>query len=780
MGELLAPVGSMEMLNAAIEGGADAVFMAGPRFGARAKEASFTMEALVAALDVAHRYGVRVYITLNTLIKEQEMAECEAYIDALAALGIDALIVQDLGVVRYVKARHPGLALHASTQMAIADDSGIEAAIKLGIQRVVIARETELSTLERFLTLGMPLEVFVHGALCYAYSGQCLLSSVQGGRSGNRGQCAQPCRLAYRLDDQPTESYAMSMKDLATVDRISEIAALGVASFKIEGRLRSPDYVFHTVRAYRAALDGVTGEALEPYKESMYQAFNREYTGGHLLADLKRLNLEMSSNKGEFVGTTKKSTQYKLQLSLAAPIYKGDGLKVVFGSQSRGIEVFNIYVGDGQETSAAAGTLVTIDFNGLIPEGSKVYRTRSRLLTEARLAAKGNRRVALEGQFSAHLGEPLRLALSDGSSRIEVQGDEPVGPAERAAADDASVRQNLEKLGDTAYSWKRLDILLDSGVFIAKSAINALRRKGIEALDQQRSQAVKSPVDPGDTKLDDKSGNYVGDNPGSYKGDNSEDGRASWHVSVRLKEQATAAIKALNRAGFISTQVRVFAPVPVYRQLLAAGTLTALEKDYLRPLLGAFEAPEEGVGAEDLLRLENEAHGACAEIGIAHMGHTHRYLGTPLALGIQSTVMNLSAYAQWQTLGVQDVLASVELSERELGPLAAMGLRVAVYGQLPVMYSRTCPKRAKGISCRDCSGSFSLTGKETQSLKVHCQNQLLTYYTITPLYRQGVYPYRLAMFVDETVDQVTTRLLALLTGEAMTIEALDAYQRPVF
>ncbi len=757
MGELLAPVGNLEMLQAAIDAGADAVFMAGPNYGARAKEANFSIESLKQAIDLAHLYGVRVYVTLNTLIKEAEWSDCKKYIDQLVDLAIDALIVQDIGVVHYCRHRHPQLPLHASTQMAISDEVGLVGAKMLGISRVVIARETSLKNVQRWSSAGMPMEVFVHGALCYAYSGQCLLSGIQGGRSGNRGQCAQPCRLTYRIDGEDKPLYAMSMKDLSTLDHVATLAKCGVASFKIEGRLRSPDYVYHTVRAYRMALDGLAGEALEPYKARMYEAFNREYTGGHLLEDRDRLNLKMSSNKGEMVGKTLKSSQYRLHLSLSADIYKGDGLKVVYGDQSKGIEVFNIYSNDGVASEARAGDLVAIDFNGLVPVGSTVYRTRSKKLTDLRIEGQGKRRVAVVGHFSAALGQPAVLTISDGVNEVTITSADAISEAKTAAATEAQVVSSLEKLGDTVYAWQSLHVTLGDGLFMAKAMLNGLRRDAIHALSEARlSQYGHSgtPAKTGDV-IANKACSGVKQIP-------------NWHIYVYQYDQIRACFDSANAASLPTDELRIFMSKALLCRALTDEDFSGAEKLSLVEAISPFERLE-------CASLENDT----SPIGISHFSQAIVAKRCAMTLGIASTVMNLEALRAWQSIGVDDVLASVELAPKEMTSLTEKGARAMVYGQLPAMYTRTCPKKAKGMSCRECSGAFTVEAKEGQKLQVHCDGDLLVYWTRLPIYRDGDWPYKMATFVDESAKQTKRIFAALINGEPLEIDALEAYQRPV-
>ncbi len=252
--ELLAPAGDMDCLHAAINAGADAVYLAGEKFGARAYAKNFSTEQLVSALDLCHAHGIRIYLTLNTLIKEKELPEVVPYLEPLVEAGLDGIILQDLGVFRLVRNAFPGLPLHISTQMSVSSSYGKELLLKEGAVRIVPARECMLNEVRSLVGDGTEIESFIHGAMCYCYSGQCLMSSMIGGRSGNRGRCAQPCRLPYAVDNKEP-SYLLSLKDMNTLHILPELIDAGIASFKIEGRMKAPEYVAGVTSIYRKYID---------------------------------------------------------------------------------------------------------------------------------------------------------------------------------------------------------------------------------------------------------------------------------------------------------------------------------------------------------------------------------------------------------------------------------------------------------------------------------------------------------------------------------------------
>ena len=290
--ELLCPAGDMDCLYAAVSGGADAIYVGGKRFGARAFAKNFDMDELRSAVSYCHLHGVKLYVTLNTLIEDREIAEAVEYAAELYRIGVDALIIADVGVIEAIRRHVPGLELHASTQMSLHSTDGVVAASKLGISRAVVARELSLANITSIVENSpCEIEVFLHGALCVCHSGQCLFSSMVGGRSGNRGECAQPCRLPYNGG-----KYPLSLKDLSLADHIPALIDSGVASLKIEGRMKSPDYVYTVSRIYRRLLDEGRG-ATEAEKLALRRAFSRGgFTDGYLT---EKLNSPMTGIRSE-------------------------------------------------------------------------------------------------------------------------------------------------------------------------------------------------------------------------------------------------------------------------------------------------------------------------------------------------------------------------------------------------------------------------------------------------------------------------------------------------
>ena len=397
--ELLAPAGSKQGLKAAVAAGADAVYLGGKRFGARKFASNFDLPDLARAVDYAHLRGVKVYVTVNTLIREDEIPDLAEYLVRLYEMGADAVLLQDLGAALLARSIVPELERHASTQMTIHNSQGVKWAGEAGFSRAVLAREVGLEQIKEMAREGGPgnvgLEVFVHGALCYSYSGQCLLSSAIGGRSGNRGMCAQPCRKPYillsgqkdgygrpaGLSARPLpEKFLLSTRDLCVYRHLKEIVRSPVASLKVEGRMKSPEYVAIVTSIYRKALDGIARGDWSPSQEDEMElalAFNRSFTRGHLLGESDVMGREMSDNRGVLIGSVSSfdagKSEAAVRLSGALVPERGDGLVFQSPGQEVGLVVQRAETRDG---------LLRLKMNERVRPGARVYLTGSTALAQ--------------------------------------------------------------------------------------------------------------------------------------------------------------------------------------------------------------------------------------------------------------------------------------------------------------------------------------------------------------------------------------------------------------
>ncbi len=513
--EVLAPAGDEAALRAAIRAGADAVYFGLQGFNARARARNFDAAALGATMRLLHDHGVKGYVTLNTLVFEDELPAVESAIRACAAAGVDAVIVQDVGVAKLVRSIAPDMPMHASTQMTCTDAGSVAFARSLGASRVILARELSLDDLRAIAAeTDTELEVFVHGALCIAYSGQCLTSEAIGGRSANRGACAQACRLPYELVVDGTlrelgdRAYLLSPEDLAAVEAVPALVELGVASLKIEGRLKGPEYVFATVRLYRAAIAAALGEAPPPeraLRETALQMYSRGSGVGFFEGvDHQRLVEGVAcDHRGLAAGTLRgvQTTRGRtwLRVMLDAPVARGDGLLVEGGRAGEGElggRVWALQQRNADVERAVKGeALVWFGPDravGEVPAGRRVWKTDDPA-REAEVRAMIERdphrvglRITVRGAEGEH---PVYEAVTARGVSASVTGDSVVERAKAHAMTVDVLRDKLGRLGESPYVLDALESELPAGTTIALASLNRARRALVEALSEAGQRA---------------------------------------------------------------------------------------------------------------------------------------------------------------------------------------------------------------------------------------------------------------------------------------------------
>ncbi|SEF70549.1 putative protease [Caloramator fervidus] len=479
MVELLAPAGDFEALKAAVLNGADAVYLGGKEFSARQEAGNFDKNEIVNAIKFCHAYGVKVYVTLNTLIKDEEMERALEYASFLYEQGADALIIQDYGLLKLLKENIPDFEIHASTQMSVNNLEGVNFLYSQGVKRVVLPRELSLKEIEYIAkNTQAEIEVFVHGALCISFSGQCLFSSILGGRSGNRGRCAQPCRMLYSFDGD--KKYILSPKDLSTIDCIDKIVKAGVKSLKIEGRMKRPEYVATVVSAYRKAIDGI---ADEKDKEDVVKIFNRGgFTSAYLFDNIgpEMMSYENPKNWGVYLGKVVGKKGKFIYIKLERDLNIGDGIEV-FG-KGVGVPVNTIYDEKGAEIKKGQkGEIVKIYFEKA-QIGDIIYKTLDiKLIEKARKSYEGKdvKKVPLLGRFKATLnGMEFEV---EGSKKVKVTMD-GVEKAISKPTTKERIIEALSKTGDTPFYFENIDVFIEDNLMIPISKLNAIRRQAIDEL----------------------------------------------------------------------------------------------------------------------------------------------------------------------------------------------------------------------------------------------------------------------------------------------------------
>lgn len=519
MVELLAPAGTREALVAAVENGADAVYLAGGRFGARAYAENFSAEDLREAVRFAHLRGVAVHVAVNTIIADEETADLADYLRFLYDAGADAIIVQDLGVARLARQIAAPLALHASTQMTVHNLAGVRALEEMGFTRIVLARELSLAEIRHICAHSQAeIEVFVHGALCISYSGQCLMSSLIGGRSGNRGRCAQPCRLPYQLvngagKDMLGESagnFLLSPRDLNASEMIPDLLAAGVASLKIEGRMKRPEYVAVAVRAYRRAVDEALGKARdeisrEDDKRSLMQIFNRDFTADYLKESVGRemMSDRKPNNRGLLIGRVlhyDKARQL-VTVRLSENIHPGDEIDawIKVGGRTT-FTVTSIQDREGEPLSyGAKGTVIQMPLPVRVKEHDRLFRVYdSVLMKEVQRTFKSGgplRRIPVKAHLQAEQGAPVTLEFIAADGAQAKAASEFLGvAAEKSPLTHEAAQRQIDRLGTTVYQLAAFTAAIDPAVMVPVSVLNELRRSAAAQLDEVRLKKYERPA----------------------------------------------------------------------------------------------------------------------------------------------------------------------------------------------------------------------------------------------------------------------------------------------
>ncbi|HBE69432.1 MAG TPA: peptidase U32 [Planctomycetaceae bacterium] len=522
--ELLAPAGNWDCARAAVENGANAIYFGlDAGFNARARADNFHLDDLPELMQFLRSRNVRGYVTLNTLVFTDELTSLEQHVHKLAEAGVDAVLVQDLGVARLVREICPTLELHASTQMTLTGPEAIELARELGIRRAVLARELSIKEIEKIsAATDMPLETFVHGALCVAYSGQCLTSESLGGRSANRGQCAQACRLPYDIlrdgeqVDLGDQKYLLSPQDLAAHDYVTQLIDAGVCSLKIEGRLKTPEYVANVCSHYRRAID----EALagrqkllsETERRELELSFSRGFSPGWLEGcDHKRLVPGLSSSKrGTLLGRVVEIRGDELRVDLVAPVAPGDGI-VISGDRFEGDEiggrVYEIFA-SGKRTTDAKSGLVSLklrrgqlerhsDQAAAIARGTEVYKTDDPQLTkrlrQSFSSADPRRRVPVRVKAHFAVGHKIRLEVKcPDSPTAQLDFDYVPDPARKHALNQETIQNQLGRLGGTVYELEDCATQIEGRPMVPLSVMGKLRKAMVAKLEEQRRVLPKA------------------------------------------------------------------------------------------------------------------------------------------------------------------------------------------------------------------------------------------------------------------------------------------------
>ena len=497
--EILAPVGKMSMLYAGLSAGACSFYLALDDFGARAYAKNFSLENIEEVIDYVHLFDKKVFITINTLIKDEEIDKAIFYIEKLFEYGADAILIQDIGLYSLVKdinenAKHK-LEFHASTQMAIKDYEGAITAKKLGFDRVVVARETEIDEIEKICKIDIDTEVFVHGSLCVSFSGECLMSSYLGKRSANRGRCAGICRKKYQLINDGKvlgEDYYLSMKDLSTIDFTDDLIKAGVDSLKIEGRMKTDEYVYNTVKNYRQKLDKNSYD-----KDQLRDISNRSYTNGFIFGQKSSYLALENENKHRQIGEVYEKNDKRFFKS-NSNLIKESILQVTTEKNRKLPLTLTEDLKKNQEVELK-------DFKDA-KIGSKIYLLSSKILKEnLDQGLNSYKNLPLDISFFAKIGKYPKITLQYKNIKITYEGENLVEEGKNIFLNQEDIKENLTKFGNTIYKEEKVEIDIDSNIFLRKKDINSMRRKAVEILNKKRLAIYKNnPVKIKKRKLKNK------------------------------------------------------------------------------------------------------------------------------------------------------------------------------------------------------------------------------------------------------------------------------------
>ena len=708
--EILAPAGSYESFQAAIQSGADAVYAGGAKFGARALAENFTLQELLQAIDEAHLHGRRFYLTVNTLLKDAEIPELYQFLEPLYCGGLDAVIVQDLGVLSFIRKYFSDLEIHASTQMTVVNAKGARFLKEQGVKRVVPSRELSLPEIKEIRSqTGLDVECFVHGALCYCYSGQCLLSSFIGGRSGNRGQCAQPCRLFYTANGQ--KGYLLSLKDICTLRLIPEMAEAGINSFKIEGRMKKPQYVALVTAIYRKYLD--------QYVLYGREAFEIDPADIEALQDIY--------NRGGFHTGYYRKYNGREMISLNRPNHAGVPALSVLGQKGRevtGIALTELHKGDvleldekrhnytsGKELKKGESMRFLAPKNQFYKKGTVLNRVRNQKLLDEieKNCLVRKKQEKIYGFLRLLIGKPATLVVYLGTVKISVQTEVPVTAAYTRPLERAVVQRQIGQTGDTDFVFDELKIDMEEGAFLPVQQIKQLRRRAIEELKKAVARKYKRETPEKVPDFEKEWENSQCKVPGT----SGHQSRITLCVLITTAEQLTGLFTYMTKNHHTIQKVyvdfgisggilpgeeildlcrkikergaEIFLAMP---HILRDKALGYLEEHYQM----FYDSSMDGVLVRNLEGIE--------------FLKEHKF-DKQMILDHNLYIFNLYGKTFFRSLGFSKFTAPLELNRTELIKLGLESAEMVIYGHLPVMISTQCIARTTG-KCKKSSKVLTL------------------------------------------------------------------------
>lgn len=743
--ELLSPVGNKEMLYQAIHNGADAVYLSGKKFGARKFANNFTDEELIEAIKYSHLYNVKVYVTVNTMIYESELEEIFNYLKFLYLNNADAVIMQDIGIIQKTRQLLPNLEIHASTQCHNHNEQGIKLLKNLGIKRVVLAREMSLEEINS-LNTNIEKEVFVYGALCVCYSGCCLFSSLNGGRSGNRGECVGSCRLPYKLLENDkiinTEGqYLLSCKDLNTLPRLKEILDSNIDCLKIEGRMKSPYYVGYVTKVYRRLIDNYYQNKdmtiTEEETTNLKKLFNREFTSGYLFNDKNITNIKSPNHLGIRLGKVIKVDNKKIYIKLDNDdLNQEDGIR--FKNSDKGM-IVNLLYNDKQllTNHIPKGNIACLDnkFNYPIYPNDIVLKTIDHKLISSQKFIE-EKKINISYKVKALLHNPIEISISDGKNTITKTGN-IITKSQNRPTTKEDIKQKLNKLGNTPYQVNNIDFKIDENIFIPLTELNNLRRNLIESLTKLREGLPKE-----ENIIFNLSQNIILKKKSSNYKINS---------LVRTEEQLLCCLDNKIDSIYITDY--------------------SLYTKYKNKYSNLFYRPNRINNCKQNFNQE--------KLLIGELGGISKYSkNNEVVSDYYLNISNNYSIDYLNSLNVKRITLSVELNDTEISHImkkCPFEVELLIYGRVELMIMKYCPLKQLLNHCKLCKDSkntYSLLNKENKKYPIihnNCYTSIMHYENIDKIsnisfYQNlGINNYRIELFDEDynttqkIIDNVKSR-----------------------
>lgn len=733
--ELLAPVSSFEAIKAVISAGADAVYLGGQRFGARAYANNLTNEEMIEAIEYAHLHRVKIYLTVNTLLTNYEIeSELYDYILPYYKAGIDAVIVQDMGVLEYLNVHFPDLEKHASTQMTLVTSSCRELMTKYNVTRLVPARELNNDEIKKIIdNTGLEVEVFIHGALCYCYSGQCLMSSMIGDRSGNRGRCAQPCRKQYDLyrDDKKvvSDKYLLSTKDLCGLDDLPYLIQMGVASLKIEGRMKKKEYAVCIVSIYRKYIDLYYELGYEGYiqyiksniaeyiidKKNMMDVYNRGgYTEGYFHQHNAQsiMSIDIPSHYGVLVGKVIKVTNKQCYILLNDDINAQDVLQI---RDNNNIKDNTMYEFTVKESYKSRSTLVTnYSRNCRLYNGQEVYRIKNNSLLNKLTNdyIDNNKKVPIDIYVNIRKYRPIKVGISLYGDHFEYEYSIPELAQNRPITQDNVIKQ-FKKLSNTMFEARKIEVSVDDGLFITIKALNDIRRNAIERVGQEfqlkyrKDSYVDKDIWENTIMIDKKNISSIDatslnilvpnmkilDTVLEYKNIN----RIYLEIDEESPKNVKKAISEIIKSG-----ISVCIAMP---RILREEYIQKFIKEY------SFIFTDDNIDGYLVRNIES------IELVKEKSNNTKE-----IVLDYNMFSYNNYSKKVWKEYGINTITTSVELTKDEISDMDNSDAELVIYSKYAVMLSAGCIKQTIGMCNKKCE-TLTLKDKynEKYSIKTVCK-----------------------------------------------------------